>query len=332
MTPNRHNHVRVFKFAGIRKSSAMPGIKAIIDMGTNTFHLVIASFEQDGYKILHRESQGVKIGKGSINKRVIGEDGVARAVQTLKSFQKTIQQFQAGQTYAFGTSAIRSASNREEVIRRIAKETGIQTHLISGHQEAELIYYGVKAALDLGTEKSLIVDIGGGSVEFIIADSLNIFWKESFDMGGQRLLEKFQKHDPIAPEEIQSLNDYFGDILRPLFTELQRYQPATMVGSSGTYDTLSDIFMARQGIHFEAYPPELPLTIEAFSKIFEELLHKNRSERMQIPGMIEMRVDMIVVACCLIRFLLDRHPFKKIRVSSWSMKEGVLYCLQHGLL
>lgn len=310
----------------------MSEVKAIIDMGTNTFHLVIASFDQDGYSVLHRESQAVKIGKGSINKKLISEDGIARAVQTLRSFHKTIQEFDAGETYAFGTSAIRSASNRDEVVQRIAKETGIQTHLISGQQEAELIYYGVKAALDLGEEKSLIVDIGGGSVEFIIADGSGIFWKESFDIGGQRLLEQFQHHDPISTEEIQSLNRYLDQCLQPLFPELKRYQPSTMVGSSGTYDTLSDIFMARKGIRFDEYPPELPLTIEAFSEIFEELLRKNRAERMQIPGMIEMRVDMIVVACCLIRFLLDRHSFNKIRVSSWSMKEGVLYCLQHGLL
>jgi len=101
-----------------------------------------------------------------------------------------------------------------------------------------------------------------------------------------------------------------------------------LVGSSGTFDTLSEIHCIEQGLPLFADATETPLTFEAFYKIYANLLIKNRAERLQIPGMIEMRVDMIVVACCLIKFLLDEHSFQGIRVSSYSLKEGVLAELQ----
>jgi exopolyphosphatase / guanosine-5'-triphosphate,3'-diphosphate pyrophosphatase len=96
-----------------------------------------------------------------------------------------------------------------------------------------------------------------------------------------------------------------------------------LIGSSGTFDTLSDIFCITHDIHKSPEEIETPLSIPGFYEIYQELIQKTRAERMDIPGMIEMRVDMIVVACCLIRYLLEHHAFKRIRVSTYSLKEGV---------
>jgi exopolyphosphatase/guanosine-5'-triphosphate,3'-diphosphate pyrophosphatase len=182
----------------------------------------------------------------------------------------------------------------------------------------------VRAALGLGSEKNLIVDIGGGSVEFIIADQHTIFWKQSFEIGAQRLLEKYQKHDPILKEEIDALTEFFKTQLASLFSAASMFKPTVLVGSSGTFDTLSDIFCIRHDIHKTSEEIETPLTIEGFYEIYDELIRKNRDQRMEIPGMIEMRVDMIVVACCLVRFILESFSFSRIRVSTYSLKEGVL--------
>jgi exopolyphosphatase/guanosine-5'-triphosphate,3'-diphosphate pyrophosphatase len=158
-----------------------------------------------------------------------------------------------------------------------------------------------------------------------------VFWKQSFEIGAQRLLEKFQKHDPILPAEIDELVVYFELALIPLWAALQKYQPEILVGSSGTFDTLSDIFCITHDICKSSEEIETPLTLEGFYDIHRELLLKNREERLQIPGMIEMRVDMIVVASCLIKFLLEKHPFNRIRVSTYSLKEGVLAHLSDEL-
>jgi exopolyphosphatase/guanosine-5'-triphosphate,3'-diphosphate pyrophosphatase len=104
-----------------------------------------------------------------------------------------------------------------------------------------------------------------------------------------------------------------------------------MIGSSGTFDTLSDMFCMQHDIHKGVEEVETPLTLDGFEVLYQELICKNRSERMQIPGMIEMRVDMIVVACCLVRYILQRHPFNRIRVSTYSLKEGVLASLIHAM-
>jgi exopolyphosphatase / guanosine-5'-triphosphate,3'-diphosphate pyrophosphatase len=297
---------------------------AIIDLGTNTFHLLIAEYKQDRYTILHRERAAVKIGVGGINRDIIQEDGIVRAVEALKTFKAIIDQQRITKIYAFGTSALRNAGNARDVTDRIKRATNIEVNIISGDEEAEFIYKGVRSALDLGNNPALIVDIGGGSVEFIIANQEEIFWKKSIEIGGQRLLEKFQKHDPILLTEINELNQYFEHVLQELLLKLQQYNPATLVGSSGTFDTLSEIHCIRHALPVQEESPETPLTFTSFNTIYREFITKNRAERLRIPGMIEMRVDMIVVVCCLIQFLLENHSFKNIRVSTYALKEGVL--------
>jgi exopolyphosphatase / guanosine-5'-triphosphate,3'-diphosphate pyrophosphatase len=299
---------------------------AIIDMGTNTFHLLIAEADEKGYHITYRERLAVKIGKDGITQGLITEEGINRALVAMQNFKNTIDQHGIGKVFAFGTSALRNASNCTEVVRRIEAITGINSTIISGDKEAEYIYMGVRAAMDI-TEKSLIIDIGGGSVEFIIGDNDTVFWKKSIEIGAQRLVEQFQKTDPISKEEIQALDQHFDKKLYPLFEKLRSHQSHILIGSSGTFDTLSDIFCMQHDIHKSAEEIETPLTLHGFYEIYEDLLSKNREQRMKIPGMIEMRVDMIIVACCLIRYILSKHSFNRIRVSTYALKEGVLSTL-----
>lgn len=294
---------------------------AIIDLGTNTFHLLIA--KTDG-TIVHTEKRAVRIGVRGINEGFISQDGVERALSCLKDFKSKIDEFEVSSTRAFGTSALRNASNSTEFIADVKETTGIDIEVISGDREAEFIYFGVRSAVSLGEEKSLIVDIGGGSVEFIIADHKKIFWKQSIEIGGQRLLEKFQKHDPILPEEIQSLNLEFDKSLINLKAAMRDLSPKVLVGSSGTFDTLSEIYCHDYRIDVLPNQPETPLTVEHFFRIYDQLISKNRQQRLKIPGMIEMRVDMIVVTSSLVRYLITKFGFEKVRVSSYSLKEGVL--------
>lgn len=305
---------------------------AIIDMGTNTFHLLVAEEKGKGYAILHRDRLAVKLGMGGINRGVITEGAIQRTMVALQSFRNTIDKMNIKKVYAFGTSALRNAKNGEEVAKKIRELTGISVNIISGDQEAEFIYLGVKSALHLGQERSLIIDIGGGSVEFIIANNAKSFWKESFEIGAQRLLERFQRHDPIQADEILALNAFLDKKLGLLKEALRLYRPTVLVGSSGTFDTLSDIFCETHQILKTPDEIETPLTLEGFDEIYHDLLVKNREERMLVPGMIEMRVDMIVVACCLIKYILNIHHFNRVRVSTYSLKEGVLSSMSNTVI
>lgn len=296
---------------------------AIVDMGTNTFHLLIANVVESGFNIIAREKVPVKIGVGGINQGFITPEGISRAIQTMQTFGRVIKEQDISSALAIGTSAFRNAHNGLEVANMLENVSGIECRIISGIEEANYIYHGVVSAVQIKDKSSLIIDIGGGSVEFIIGNGNQILWSHSFEIGGQRLLEKFQKHDPILPQEVDALNVYFSAQLKPLFDALSIHQPTIMVGSSGTFDTLSDIYCNQNKLPL-IDSPESPFNIQAFPKIYNLLLTNNREGRMRIPGMIEMRVDMIVVACCLINFLLKNYVFKEIRVSSYSLKEGVL--------
>ncbi|MEO1255450.1 MAG: exopolyphosphatase [Bacteroidota bacterium] len=297
----------------------------VIDLGTNTFHLMIAIVESDSHEIIHRERKPVKIGEKGINQGEITSQAWDRAIQALKEFKQKIVENKIEKVFGTATSAIRNASNGQKLVEQIKEETGIEIEVISGQREAELIHLGASSALDIGDEKSLIMDIGGGSIEFIIANKHQSFWMRSFEIGGQRLVERFHHTDPIDQNEINNLASFFDNELSDLFDTCDRFKPTTLIGCSGTFDTLSDIYREKKNITKEETATELPFDDTAFSSIYKELIQKTRNERLQIPGMIEMRVDMIVVACVLVEYVINKCGLSNIRVSAFALKEGILF-------
>jgi exopolyphosphatase / guanosine-5'-triphosphate,3'-diphosphate pyrophosphatase len=295
---------------------------AIIDLGTNTFHLLIVN----GKEILFKESIPAKIGKGGISQGVISEEGIERALVVLRYFKENIdnQGVSLEKVFATGTSAVRNAGNKDEFVKRVLDETGIKIQVISGDEEAELIALGVKQAMDI-PETSMIMDIGGGSVEFIICNDEKIFWKQSFEIGGQRLMDRFMKSDPISMRSVQMMDDFFREKLLPLANACHQYAPKILIGSSGSFDTLIDMQYMREKGHLPAQNEvAFDYSIDEFYWAYDELIFKNHAERMGIAGMIELRVDMIVVAMCLIRYVIQTLDIQRIRVSSFALKEGVM--------
>lgn len=297
---------------------------AIIDLGTNTFHLLIV--ESAGGTELFKVSIPAKIGKGGINQNVITPEAIQRAMTVLRVFREKIDEYglESDQVYAFGTSAIRNAENKEEFISLVKQELDIDITVIDGNEEADLIYKGVSQAVNI-SENSLIIDIGGGSVELIICDEEKILWKRSFEIGGQRLIEKFMKKDPIPQSDISRLNDYLNEQLLPLANAIHQYHPKVLIGSSGSFDTLNDMYYHQLTGNF---PPAETIgfdyPVQEFWKAYESLVFSDRAARMAIPGMIELRVEMIVVAVCLIRFVIQNYGIEQIKISNYALKEGAL--------
>ncbi len=309
--------------------------QAIIDLGTNTFHLFITETNGLGHTTLFRESRAARIGQSGINKGVITEEGIGRALGVLTYFRQVLDQYGVlpEQVIAIGTSAIRVARNKAEFIDRVRAETGISIRVISGDQEAGYIYQGIRAAGALDEKTALVMDIGGGSVEFILGNQSRIFWKQSFEIGGQRLLERFMPGapdttDPISTGSVRRLHDFFQEQLMPLANAIHQYQPDVLVGSSGSFDTLVDMWCMHEQNHLpDPDQATFTLPIGEFYRSYSLLVARNRAERMQIPGMIELRVDMIVVAVCLIDYVLKTYAIPNIRTSTYSLKEGVLASL-----
>jgi len=298
---------------------------AVIDLGTNTFHLLLAEIEGSGFRVLRDLKIPVKIGEGGISQNTISDDAIERALETLESFRSILNQEGVDRISATATSAFRSANNGLELISTIRDQTGITIKTISGREEAELIYRGVNLALDQKMDDSLIMDIGGGSVEFILANSAEIFWLDSFEVGAQRLMDRFHYSDPINSNERIEMDQYLTTKLEPLWQQARQFGALTLVGSSGTFDTLIDIAYLANGEDKPARVTHFELKRDEFLAIYNQIISKTRSERAAIPGMIEMRVDMIVVACCLINLVLNNIDIKsQILVSTYALKEGVL--------
>ena len=299
---------------------------SVIDLGTNTFHLLIADITNKKIKNIFEDKQGAKIGQGGISKSIIIPEAIERGISILKEYKKKMDEYEVPKEniYAVGTSAIRNAKNGKEFVEMIKSETGIDVEIISGDREAGLIYEGVKAGVDLGSQTSLIMDIGGGSVEFILANAEKIFWKQSFEIGGQRLMDKFMTKDPIPSQNVLKIYDYAEEILLPLTNAVHQYQPMQLIGSAGTFDTLTEINYQNENKILPTDESAFELPLESFKKIFLQIINSDRGQRLAIPGMIALRADMIVVACCLLNFVLNKYHIDKIKTCTYALKEGVL--------
>ncbi|EAY25968.1 exopolyphosphatase, putative [Microscilla marina ATCC 23134] len=301
---------------------------AVIDLGTNTFHLLIAETTKQGFQKLYSDKVPVKIGEGGISEGMITNEAQTRALAAIDKINDILQQYKVPESkiWVVATSAFRSAKNGQALADTIEERTGFKVDIIDGSKEAEYIYFGAKTALDIGDTTSLIMDIGGGSVEFIIANQKRIFWKQSFEIGGQRLLDQFMRTDPITELDIQRMNIFLEEKLWGMSEVVFNYSPKMLIGCSGTFDTLTEINDARypKGQSTRLSKTESEMDLDDFHEVYQALVWKGRSERLKVKGMVEMRADMIVVAVCLIRFIMDRYDLEHIRMSSYSLKEGLL--------
>lgn len=300
---------------------------AIIDMGTNTFNLLIVSVNGDNsYQILHSGKLPVKLGEGGINQKFIAPPAFQRGIEAIGEHLRTILLHGAGTIHAFATSATRNASNGRDFVNEIKNLFGINVDVINGDKEAELIYLGVRQAINLGSEKSLIIDIGGGSNELIIADGNRYYWKRSYDLGISRLLQLFNPSDPITPSEIEKLEMYFAEQMYELDEMMQMHMPLKLVGSSGSFDTYRSVMTSRGEITPNGNATvEIPL--KAYFNLHKELISSTIEERKQIPGMEPVRVEMIGIASIFTNYLIKRYNLKTMHQSTYALKEGAIWSI-----
>jgi exopolyphosphatase/guanosine-5'-triphosphate,3'-diphosphate pyrophosphatase len=302
---------------------------AVIDLGTNTFNLLIVDMGEDqGYKILYNNKLPVKLGKSGIDKKEIRPDAITRGLNALERHLQTIGEYQVEKTYAFATSAIRSARNGDQFVKLAKQRCGIDVEIINGEREAELIYYGVKQAVRLTEEKVLILDIGGGSNEFIIADKDTISWKKSYPLGVARLLSKFKPSDPISIEEIEFISNYLEERLSDLFEEFKKHKITTLIGASGSFETITSMIRADDP-NFESEtslsPESNVIDLTDFENLYQKLINSTLKERKQMKGLESMRLEMIVVATLVVKFILQKLKLREMIQSNFALKEGVVY-------
>jgi exopolyphosphatase/guanosine-5'-triphosphate,3'-diphosphate pyrophosphatase len=296
---------------------------AILDFGTNTFNLLIAERGERYFNILHSSKQPVKLGRGGIQVNRITPDAFERGFVAIHNHLETIGNFEVDEIRAFATSAIRNASNGEEFVKEVEQRFGFRVRIVQGDREAELIYKGVRQAVPLTEKNVLILDIGGGSNEFIICNRDGIRWKHSFEIGMARILELFDLSDPITPEETEALEAYFRQELQPLIEEVRKEKPQTLIGASGSFDTFYAMISHRTGVGPDGkYGRELP--IKEYRKLHTDLVRSTLEERKVMPGMEQVRVEMIVAATIFVSFVIKECHIRHLIQSEFALKEGVI--------
>lgn len=298
--------------------------KAVIDLGTNTFNLLIAEVHPHGFEVIHTEKDGVALGMGGINKNQIAADAYERGLHTLRHFRTVCDKFGVAQPEALGTSALRDAMNGPEFVQQAKAETGIVIQIISGEEEAGLIYAGVSWSHPFHNA-GLIMDIGGGSTEFILAGASGIAWKQSFNIGVARIYQELQLADPYGAQEVAMIEAWLEKHTHGFFEQVRCDE---LVGASGSFETFYEM------IHHEAFQEhfqtiELPLN-ELF-EVLDWLIYSTSEERNQHPYIIPIRRIMGPIAAVKTRWILKKIEAKRCFVTPCSLKEGVLRLNQQGL-
>ncbi|MGI9160697.1 MAG: exopolyphosphatase [Saprospiraceae bacterium] len=302
--------------------------KAVLDMGTNTFHLMVVEWDAVGsWQPLHRNRVFVKLAEAGLHQ--IGDAAFERGLQAMQTFRADLDAFALapGEVTAFGTAALRSAANAPEFIKKVFEQTGIRAQVISGEEEARLIYLGVRQATPWPEgARVLIMDIGGGSVEFILADRREIFWKKSFNVGVAVLHRLFHRNDPITAAEIANIEHFLETELAPLWEVLRGQPAACLVGAAGAFDTI-DLF----AIDPATKPPLYGyLPAPAFDPVYQLFIQSTRTERLELPLLAPERQEMIVASVVLIRYILQRAGIQEVYTSTYSMKEGMVADVRVG--
>lgn len=297
---------------------------AALDLGTNTFHLIIADVSNSKIqRIVTAEQKHVKLGEGGINTGTITAAAFNRGLDALADFSIYIQENNVDTVHAVGTAALRSASNGLDFLQSVKERTGIQIEIISGDREASLIYQGVKQAIDF-TENSLIMDIGGGSVEFIFANKEGIQWKKSYPIGAAKLMATFHRSDPISNDDIQAILKHLDEVLADFLRFSTEFKPKILIGSAGAFET----FAALCQIKFNGNQSEIKRSflfdVSQLELILSEILKSDHQQRKDNPAIISVRTDMIVTASVLTQYIISKLEIESVLLSAYALKEGLL--------
>lgn len=313
---------------------------AAIDIGTNSFHMVVArSLPSGGFDIITAEKEMVRLGEGAGEMKRLSGKAMDRGVETLGRML-TVAASHGAVVAAVATSAVREAENKDEFIDRVLDGTGLKIEVISGVEEARLIHLGVLQALPVFDQRLLMIDIGGGSTEFLVGEGDSVLGARSVKLGAIRLTDMFfagidRKQGPRkqAKDQAKAANKcrkHVRNILTPVVNDLAPFGHAVAVGCSGTITNLASMAAARTEPDVGAGsgadgPGPLVLTAEQLDDVVQLLIETPMSQRSQIPGLDAKRIDIILAGAVLLRVAFDLFEIESLTVSPFALREGVLY-------
>ena len=303
----------------------MPGTLAAIDVGTNSLHLVVARVtDGDHFEVIEREKEMVRLGAGPGDMKRLTPDAIERGVAALDRFRQVAEISQAT-VRAVATSAVREAENHDEFLVRAKQEAGVEVEVISGVEEARLIHLGVLQALPFFDERMLLCDIGGGSTELLIGQRADVLTASSLKLGAVRLTNRFFAGDRLHPSAVDSCRRFVRSTLSSFDRAVSRHGYDVAVGSSGTIEQVVRLAAAGAGESPQRTWNGATISADQVEEVASTLVSARRkSARIDLPGLDEKRVDIILAGALILEGVVTRFGIDKLTLSDYALREGVL--------
>jgi exopolyphosphatase/guanosine-5'-triphosphate,3'-diphosphate pyrophosphatase len=298
---------------------------AAFDLGSNSFHLLLVDAHADGTFVpLIREKEMLRLGDAVGREGRIPEALADRAVATVDRFRKLAEGAGSEEILACATSAIREAENGGELVDRMAVEAGVKVRVISGREEAQLIFAAVRASVVIDPGPALCLDLGGGSLELMVGDRASLRWAESVKLGVARLSAELVTDDPPSANDIRRLRKRITAVLAPLVDDVASLRPGMAIGSSGTFCDLARMVAARRTGTVPRAVNQLSFDRDDLLLLHEELLGLRAAERARLPGLEAKRADIITTGSTVLLTAMEMFDFDRMTVSEWALREGIV--------
>lgn len=298
---------------------------AAMDLGTNSFHLIVADVMQNGrFRVLGREKDAVRLGEGINDMKHLGRSAMERAIAVLSRYAM-IAESHGAEMRAVATSAIREARNQEELVARVREEIGLEIEVISGPEEARLIYLGALQALPIYQKRIVLVDIGGGSTEFLLGHAGRVEYANSIKVGAVRLTRQYFTARTLDAAAVEECRTALRGALHPIRRVLRPAQVEQIVGCSGTIQSMAAIIRAMTGEAVHSDAGGVTFTRKELTRAIDLLLEaKSVSRRREIAGLDASRADIIVAGALVLEAVFEALDARQMITSKYALREGVL--------
>jgi exopolyphosphatase/guanosine-5'-triphosphate,3'-diphosphate pyrophosphatase len=304
---------------------------AAIDLGSNSVHLVIVDVSRSGgFHVLASEKEMVRLGSGTLARGRLSAAATARGLEALRKYKRLCESHRVDKVLAVATSAIREARNGEDFLLRVGREIGFWPRVVSGDGEARLIYLAALHSIHLEGKRTLVVDVGGGSVELALGAGEAVEWTVSEKLGVLRMAERFGPAEPLSGKAEERLRGHVEETLRPHVEHARQVGFDCAVGTSGTILTLGR--MAHHLEHGQAPEALNQVVVKASTirELRERLVSADLRARLRMAGIDEPRADILPVGAVILDAILEQLGVEEIVLCEWALREGILLDYIHG--
>jgi exopolyphosphatase/guanosine-5'-triphosphate,3'-diphosphate pyrophosphatase len=309
------------------KSSPRDGrVVSFIDIGTNSVRLLVVRLNPNhSYSILSQQKQQVRLGEGEFEEEEILPEAIERLVIVCTKLVELARTFKTDEFVAVATSAMREATNQHEILHRLRQEALLDVRVISGQEEARLIYLGVSRGIHLGDRQAFFIDIGGGSTEIAIGGERNYHYLESFKLGAIRLSNLYLSGtitEPVSQDQYKIIQQHINDTIVHSVQKLRKEKPEFSIGSSGTIMNLAEI--AYKSLQQDANSVKDVLSYKDLRKVIAILCSLPLEERKKIPGINPGRADIIIPGAAILELFMKELSLDSITVTRRGLQDGLL--------